>query len=313
MYTDTPEIVYYFNAKNQALDHWHIDKDSIIKIKGDKETELDALDFILELKNTLEIPDDMLPTYMEEITSTLHGAAYKYMHQKFDANGLVTAEGHPCFVANNGRIGFNTPQYHHFAPETTTSFYLVWIAGHKKNTDYHSISEFGYDILMENELGEEMIQLFNQKLIDLSLNPDDYIFIPVHPWQWDTKISTIFAQDIAKNEIVLLGNGSDQYAAQQSIRTLFNITHREKLYTKTSLSILNMGFMRGLSPYYMGSTPVITDWISDLLDTDDFIKETGFTMLGEIATVGYRNRYYETLGKTKAHNKMLAALCFTLG
>ncbi|GAA4275772.1 IucA/IucC family protein [Aquimarina mytili] len=318
MYTDIPDIVYYFNVKKRVLDHSHIDRSSIIKMKNDKEVELDALDFILELKNTLGIPDDMLPTYMEEITSTLHGAAYKYKYQEYNASELIAAdfqdiekamtEGHPCFVANNGRIGFNTSQYHHFAPETETSFALVWIAGHKTKADYHSVSMHAYDVLIENELGKETVQLFNQKLMDLDLDPEDYIFMPVHPWQWDTKISTIFAQDIAQQFIVLLGKGNDQYAAQQSIRTLFNITHPEKLYTKTALSILNMGFMRGLSPYYMGSTPVITDWISQLLEHDTLIRQTGFTMLGEIATVGYRNRYYETLGKTKAHNKMLSAL-----
>ncbi len=318
LYTDIPEITYYFNAKKQALDHLHIDCSSTVKIKSEKEIALDALDFILEQKNTLGIPDDMLPTYMEEITSTLHGAAYKYVHQKYNACELAEAdfqdiekamtEGHPCFVANNGRIGFNIAQYHHFAPETQTAFSLIWIAGHKTKAAYHSVSTHTYNVLTENELGKETVLLFNQQLIDLGLAPEDYIFIPVHPWQWNTKISTIFAQDIAQQHIVFLGNTTDQYVAQQSIRTLFNTTHPEKLYVKTALSILNMGFMRGLSPYYMGSTPVVTDWISELLEQDDFLKQTGFTMLGEIATVGYRNRYYETLGKTKAHNKMLSAL-----
>ncbi len=316
--TDTPEIVYYFNTKKQALDHWQIDRFSIIKMDNDKETELDALDFVLELKNTLGIPDDMLPTYMEEITSTLHGAAYKHVSQQYNAKELAEAdfqeieksmtEGHPCFIANNGRNGFNIKQYHHFAPETPTTFSLIWIAGHKAKTDYHSVSSHNYNVLMKNELGKEVFQLFKKQLVDLGLDPEDYIFIPVHPWQWDTKISTIFAQDIAQQYIVLLGKGNDQYAAQQSIRTLFNTTHPEKLYAKTALSILNMGFMRGLSPYYMSSTPVITDWISKLLEHDDFLKKNKFTMLGEVATVGYRNRYYETLGKTKAHNKMLSAL-----
>lgn len=318
LYTDIPEINYYFDAKEQVLDHLHIETSSIRKVKNGNEIELDALDFILELKNTLGIPDDMLPTYMEEITSTLHGAAYKFENQKFSAYELVEAdfqdfekamtEGHPCFVANNGRIGFNIAQYHQFAPEITTTFPLVWIAAHKTNARFHSTSEYTYRSLIEKELGGVVFQDFTQKLEAQGLEAEHYIFMPVHPWQWETKISTVFGQEIAKRDIVLLGMGVDQYAAQQSIRTLFNITNPTKLYTKTALSILNMGFMRGLSPYYMESTPVITDWISELLDDDKFLQQTGFTMLGEIASVGYRNRYYETLGKTKAHNKMLSAL-----
>ncbi|GAA4270787.1 GNAT family N-acetyltransferase [Aquimarina gracilis] len=318
LHTDSPEVFYYFKAKNQALDHLHIDISSILKMKEDKEVALDALDFILELKTTLGIPNDMLPTYMEEITSTLYGAAYKYENQKYSSAALVDAdfqdiekamtEGHPCFVANNGRIGFNSKQYQHFAPEITTTFSLIWIAAHKTKAEFHCTSAYDYEEFIKNELGEVTFEAFIEKLKVKGLAPKDYIFMPVHPWQWENKISTIFAQDIAQQAIVLLGEGEDQYAAQQSIRTLFNTTGPNKLYTKTALSILNMGFMRGLSPYYMGSTPVITEWISELLDSDSLLQQTGFTMLGEIATVGYRNRYYETLGKTEAHNKMLSAL-----
>ncbi len=318
LHTDNPKVFYYFKAKNQVLDHLHIDVSSILKIKEDQEIALDALDFILELKNTLSIPDDMLPTYMEEITSTLYGAAYKYENQKHSSIALVDAdfqdiekamtEGHPCFVANNGRIGFNSKQYQHFAPEISTTFSLVWIAAHKTKAEFHSTAEYNYEEFTKNELGQETFTAFTEKLKIHGLAPKDYIFMPVHPWQWENKISTIFAQDIAEQSIVLLGEGKDQYAAQQSIRTLFNTTNPNKLYTKTALSILNMGFMRGLSPYYMGSTPVITEWISELLGNDSFLQQTGFTMLGEVATVGYRNRYYETLGKTEAHNKMLSAL-----
>ncbi len=318
LYTDDPEIFYYFKARTQVLDHLHVDIASITKKKDETETELDALDFILELKNTLGIPNDMLPTYMEEITSTLYGAAYKFQNQKYHSASLAAAnfqeiekamtEGHPCFVANNGRIGFNSYQYQHFAPEVVTTFSLIWIAAHKTKAAFHCTSEYHYDTFIQEELGEEVFSVFIEKLTALGLSKQDYVFIPVHPWQWENKISTVFASDIAQQSIVLLGEGKDQYAAQQSIRTLFNTTDPNKLYVKTALSILNMGFMRGLSPYYMESTPVITEWISALLNNDKFLRKTGFTMLGEVATVGYRNRYYETLGKTDAHNKMLSAL-----
>lgn len=66
--------------------------------------------------------------------------------------------------------------------------------------------------------------------------------------------------------------------------------------------------MRGMSPYYMESTPEITEWITTLLEDDNYLTQLQFTMLGEVATVGYKNKYYEELGKTAAHNKMLAAL-----
>ena len=37
-------------------------------------------------------------------------------------------EGHPAFVANNGRIGFGADDYAAFAPETGQPVHLVWLA-----------------------------------------------------------------------------------------------------------------------------------------------------------------------------------------
>jgi siderophore synthetase component len=80
------------------------------------------------------------------------------------------------------------------------------------------------------------------------------------------------------------------------------------MYTKTALSILNMGFTRGLSPHYMKSAPHITTWITSLLEDDPYLKKNGFAMLGEVATVGFENTYYAALDKTNAQHKLLSAL-----
>lgn len=316
--SDNPLIEYRFHAKKLKLDHWHIDQNSIVKFELGNEITLDALHFILEFKIRLGIPDEMLPTYLEEITSTLYGSAYKQTHEKFTATALTAAnfqeiehsmtEGHPCFVANNGRIGFNAIDYNFYTPEAAHSFSILWLAGHKDRTAYNGTKDVQYQDLIVQELGEETISNFNAVLTNLHLNPESYFFIPVHPWQWFNKLVTIFTPDIAQRKLVCLGYGSDSFSVQQSIRTLYNSSNPHKFYTKMALSILNMGFVRGLSPYYMDSTPPITEWLTDLFNKDSYLQQCGFTMLGEVATVGYRNLYYEQLGKTKAHNKMLSAL-----
>ena len=72
--------------------------------------------------------------------------------------------------------------------------------------------------------------------------------MPVHPWQWENKLAVTFAAEIAQQHIIHLGTGADNYQAQQSIRTFFNRSTPDRCYVKTALSVLNMGFMRGLSP-----------------------------------------------------------------
>ena len=38
-----------------------------------------------------------------------------------------------------------------------------------------------------------------------------------------------------------------------------------------------MGFMRGLSPYYMSGTPAINDFIKGLVASDPYLRDKGFT------------------------------------
>jgi siderophore synthetase component len=318
LYADDTNIYYEFDAKILTLDHWCIDESSMMKISYGKEVTLDLLSFVLEFEEQLKISKEVGPTYLEELTSTLFSQAYKYDAQKFNAEELVHCdfqqieqamiEGHPCFVANSGRIGFNGIDYRAFAPETAKPFRIIWLAGHKSNTCFSSVKSITYKQLLQQELGASKIINFKNKITSLGKNPDDFIFIPIHPWQWFNKVVLVFAADIADKRLIYLGESTDEYTAQQSIRTLYNKDNPNKFYTKTALSIINMGFMRGLSPNYMKSTPVITDWINNLLDADLYLQECGFLMLGEVATVGYTNQYYEKLDPSCAHNKMLSSL-----
>ncbi|GHG53579.1 hypothetical protein GCM10018980_37700 [Streptomyces capoamus] len=78
---------------------------------------------------------------------------------------------------------------------------------------------------------------------------------------------------------------------------------------KTALSVLNMGFMRGLSAAYMEATPAINDWLAQLIDGDPVLRSTGLTVIRERAAVGYRHLEYErATDRHSPYRKMLAAL-----
>ncbi len=57
-----------------------------------------------------------------------------------------------------------------------------------------------------------------------------------------------FASEVARRLLVCLGDGDDEYRAQQSIRTFFNITDPSKHYVKTALSVLNMASCEACPP-----------------------------------------------------------------
>ncbi|MFC6102234.1 IucA/IucC family protein [Olivibacter domesticus] len=312
------QLTYLFNAKILALNHWYIAAESIQKVDQHGPLPLDSLRFIVEFNQEMGISQEMLPVYMEEVCSTLSGSAYTNHYGKASSPDLVNATyqqiegtmtGHPRFIANNGRVGFDTADYKQFAPEAATPFALLWLAGSKQHAVYTGISNLSYQQVMSQELGKDLIEQFNKILTDRDLSPHNYFYFPVHPWQWFNKLANIFAPDIATGKLVCLGYSSDQYLPQQSIRTFYNISKPEKFYAKTALSILNMGYIRGLSPYFMRTNPGINEWIYDLIATDEYLQKTGFCILREVASVSYAHHYFETaLTVDSPYKKMLACL-----
>ncbi|WKK24522.1 IucA/IucC family siderophore biosynthesis protein [Streptomyces olivoreticuli] len=310
---------YRFAARLLALDHWQIDAASITRHRDGDELPLDAIDFLIELRDTLGLSDEILPVYLEEISSTLSGTAYKLAKKPVSAAELAEAdfqavetgmtEGHPGFVANNGRLGFGVHEYHAYAPEAASPVRLIWLAAHRDHSTFTSGTDLDYDGLMRDELGEELLGRFADTMSGLGLDLADYHLIPVHPWQWWNKLSVTFAAEVARQRLVCLGPGDDDYLAQQSVRTFFNTSAPARHYVKTALSVLNMGFMRGLSAAYMEATPAINDWLADLVAKDDVLRRTRLSIIRERAAVGYHHRQYEAAtDRHSPYRKMLAAL-----
>lgn len=311
-------VRYHFHAHRYDLEHWVVQPWSVSREVDGIPVELDAQAFIVEHAEILGIPPELLPTYLEEISSTLASAAWKLVHGTLSSADLVHAdfqtiesamtEGHPGFIANNGRIGFSASEFAAYAPETGRSFEIVWLAVRRSKVHLSTGAGLDEESLYAGELDATTRERFDVELRDRRLDPDDYLLMPAHPWQWEHKLAITFATDIARQDIVCLGRGEDRYRAQQSIRTFFNLDRPERHYVKTALSIQNMGFMRGLSPAYMRATPAINDWVSGLVDDDEELRACGFGVLRERAAIGYTGDAYHRLGAPSAHTKMLAAL-----
>ncbi|MFE0738454.1 IucA/IucC family protein [Streptomyces sp. NPDC058855] len=317
--SDDGATEYRFTADRFALDHWQVYAESISRHRGDEQLPLDALQFVTELRGSLGLSDEILPVYLEEISSTLAGTAFKstkppvtsaeLAHAGFQAVETGMTEGHPCFVANNGRLGFGVDEYRAYAPEAASPIHLIWLAARRDRTTFTAGAGIEYEAFIRAELGDATVDGFAATLAERGLDLADYLLMPVHPWQWWNKLSVTFAAEVAQQRLVYLGEGSDAYLAQQSIRTFFNTTDPAKHYVKTALSVLNMGFMRGLSAAYMEATPAINDWLANLIASDSVLQAARFSIIRERAAVGYRHLEYEAAtDRYSPYRKMLAAL-----
>ncbi len=302
---------YSFTARRRLLDHWVVDPGSIRPTP-------DAQVFVADLAPALGIPDQLLPTYLEEIAATLAACAWKLRHRRVPVAELVDAayqaieaamtEGHPAFVANNGRIGFGLDDYSAYAPETGEAVRLHWLAARRSATRLTLGAGQSEEGLYDGELAPAVRARFDERLRSLGLDPADYLLLPVHPWQWVNKLAVTFAPDVARRDLVHLGTGDDEHQPQQSIRTFFNRSRPERHYVKTALAIQNMGFLRGLSPAYMEATPAINDWVAGVVEADAELRSCGFEVLREVAAIGYTGDAFHRTAGPSAHRKMIAAL-----
>lgn len=329
--SDDGTVEYRFPARLLPLDHWEIDPYLITRHRrgaGDLDADgeaceagetLDALDLVIELREALGLTDDVLPAYLEEITSTLASTTFKLSRPAPSAADLAAAdyqsieigmtEGHPCFVANNGRIGFDAAEYHAYAPEAGRPVRLLWLAARRDRSTFTCCTDVDYEQLITEELDPATLRRFAAALSESGLDLASYHLIPVHPWQWWNRLSVTFAGEVARGDLVCLGESDDEYLPQQSIRTFFNVSAPRRHYVKTALSVLNMGFMRGLSAEYMAATPAINDWLADLIAGDEVLRRTGLSILRERAAIGYHHRQFAVAApKGSPYLKMLAAL-----
>ena len=289
-----------------------------------EEAPLDLLAFLTEFRRTLGLSDAVLPVYLEETTATLSSLAFRYAAQEADREALsaralaragqqtveaAMTEGHPCFVANSGRLGFGAADLLAYAPEAACPVRLRWVAARRDLATFSAGEGTSYEELIAAELDPAVRDRFDGVLRDRGLDPSDYLLIPVHPWQWDHKLAVTFAGEVAQHRLVPVGRSEDTYLPQQSIRTFFNTDRPDRHYVKTALSVLNMGFMRGLSAAYMKDTPAINDWLAGLVAKDTVLAEAGFSIIRERAAVGYHPLPYEAAtAPGSPYRKMLAAL-----
>ncbi|MFC7374793.1 MULTISPECIES: GNAT family N-acetyltransferase [unclassified Brachybacterium] len=321
---------YRFRAQVLPLEHWLIEEDTLVRCAGEgaghsepsHHEPLDVLEFVLAFQSVLGLGDDLLSTYLEELSSTfaaachtLHAAragerptAPELLEAGLQETEAAMTAGHPGFLATNGRIGFSLPDYRAYAPEQGQRVRLIWVAARRDQSHLALGDGLDEQAHLEAALTPAECGAFAERLEDRGLDPAQYHLLPVHPWQAEHRLPITFAAEVARQDLVVLGPGAGEYQAQQSLRTFFDLTREGAPYVKVALGIQNMGFLRGLSPLYMRDTPAINDWVAGVIGQDPTFAGLGFTVLRERSSLGYTGDIHHRTPTSNPYRKMLAAL-----
>ncbi|GGV04609.1 iron transporter [Streptomyces litmocidini] len=291
-----------FRARRGAYGSWRVTAGSVTH-EGRPLT--DPFDFLVRARHLLRLDGATLGHLIRELSATLAADA-RLDHTALTADrlaGLSYAEleghqtGHPWLVLNKGRIGFSATDAAHWAPEARRVTRLPWIAVSNRIAAYRGVAGLETpDRLYARELDPDVHQAFRATLTARGHEPDDYLLLPVHPWQWDEVLLPLYAPAIAAGTVVPLPADGDLRLPQQSVRTFLNTSRPDRHTVKLPLSVLNTLVWRGLPTERTLAAPAVTAWVHGLREADPFLRdECGVVLLGEVASVTVEHPLYDRL------------------
>ena len=296
----TDGIEYRFDAQERPLDSYRIRTGSIERRErgGRWQPATDPVAFVMDAREYVGIDPTTAAHLVREYNNTLVADAH-IRARKEDRKGSLLdlpyaevegeMEGHPWFTYNKGRIGFGYDDYRQHAPESKRRQRLSWIAAKKERATFTAVDRLDHAGLVDEELGPAADE-FRARLSENGLDPANYYFLPVHDWQWSDSIVQLFAEDIATDAIVPLGEGPDEYLPQQSVRTFSNVSDPAKRHIKLPIRVLNTNVYRGILGEQAEAAPRVTEFIKSVRDDDPFLRDEHRLLLpGEVASLNYEH------------------------
>ncbi|KJY35120.1 IucA/IucC family protein [Streptomyces katrae] len=309
-----------FRARRRAYGSWQVAPDSITLTPPPPSAEppeafADPYGFLVRARTLLGLDGPTLGHLIRELSATLAADA-RLDHHALTADVLADLDyaaleghqtGHPWLVPNKGRVGWSAADAAAWAPEARTPQRLPWLAAHTSLAEYRGGAGLEDPArLYAAELDPVTRAAYDQTLRDRGLDPLRYLYLPVHPWQWDEVVLPLFAPALASGALVPLPADPDERLPQQSVRTFLNLTRPDRHSVKLPLSVFNTMVWRGLPSDLTLAAPAVTAWIHSLRDADPFLRdECGVVLLGEVASVTVRHPVYDRLPEVPYQYKEL--------
>ncbi|AXB48464.1 IucA/IucC family protein [Amycolatopsis albispora] len=310
-----PGARYEFRARRGAFDAWTVQAGSAVRIAERTAPADDPRTLVVDAKEALGLSGLRLADVLAELTATVANEATRLADAPSAAvlstmdynlaDGHLT--GHPRLVLNKGRVGFSATDRERYSPESGADVVLRWFAVHREHAQFRCIGELSEERLLAEELDHDLRADFTAQITEYG-DPADYLLVPVHPWQADEIVGTLYAAELSTGVLIDLGPGHDHYRPHQTVRTLANIGRPERRDVKTAVSVRNTLVYRGLNSAATLAGPAITAWLKEVSAADPLLTEQyRFELLGEVASVSVRHplfgaldelpyRFHETLG-----------------
>lgn len=252
--------------------------------------------FLAEVAPWLEADEGRLGQFATELLATLVKDAQTLQARgnmvlrgaDYDTLEARLTDGHPYHPSYKSRLGFTLADNGAYAPEMASGVTPLLLAVRRDRCRWAVSATLHDDVAASTLLGEADGRGFADELTRRGLRPEDYLPLPVHPWQWDEVVLPGYHPALARGELVAIGALSERYLPQQSIRTLSNLSTPGALSLKLAMNLVNTSTSRVLAPHTVLNAPVISDWLHTLVEDPDWPESPARpVVLREVAGVSF--------------------------
>lgn len=285
------ERTYWCKGKRGAFDRIRLEEASICQLLSNDQFNEVTID---ELLSECSIDEQSHKRVSHELSQTIKLCEWneKYLsiplsrrNSSFEELESEIGEGHlyhPCYKS---RTGFTLEDHEAYGPEGKQSFTLFWTAVKRQNVNVSLLED--EQEFWKREFGEDMWQDMNLQLMQSGATFEEYTFLPIHPWQWQSIYHQLSAL-ITTGDLLLMSCKGDRYRATQSVRTLWNQTDSDKAYIKLSMNMVNTSSLRTLSSPSLCSAPFISAWLEKVIQSDPYLsQDVSLVILKEYAGISF--------------------------
>ncbi|NWQ44388.1 hypothetical protein MLOOGBEN_27245 [Bacillus sp. EB106-08-02-XG196] len=197
-------------------------------------------------------------------------------------------EGHPLHPGAKTKFGLGVADVIRYSPEWGATPDVAFIAVDKEYCQTTSIDEHTVTTRLNQEY-EGLQSFVGKTLHKQGLDPNQFELIPVHPWQFDHTLYTMYKEEIEQKRIVPISDFRIPTQSLVSFRSLAPIQNRgqRKHHIKTAVNLQTTSAIRTVSPNSVENGPILSKIVASIQEKE---KNFGgsFVVLQERAGIYFR-------------------------
>ena len=180
--------------------------------------------------------------------------------------------GHPWHPNYKTKLGLSTQQVVAFSPEFEARFPVALCALHRGSTHVESMSGTPEQwAWWHRHFPQAAAQLIDE-LVRRGLNADDYLPLPVHPWQREQHLHQVFANEIDDKLLILTDIVAFNGHPTMSFRTVVSGSNPHAPMVKLPVALRLTSVQRTVSPRSARMGPRVSTLLLNILDREPELK-----------------------------------------